>query len=175
MKNFPLADVHKLLGASPVILVTTSLKGRANVMTMAWYTMLDFKPPLIACVMGKTNLSFEALKKTGECVIAIPAAKMAGKVVNVGSSSGKEVDKFAKFKLTALPAKAVDAPLIGECFANIECRVVDKKMVEKYDLFILEAVKAWIDPAQKNPKMLHHKGGAEFIVDGKIVSGLLKK
>ena len=60
----------------------------------------------------------------------------------------------------------VAAPLIAECFANLECRVTDTRFVRKYDLFVLEVLKAWIDPSQKNPKTLHHKGFGKFAVDG---------
>lgn len=61
------------------------------------------------------------------------------------------------------------APLVGECFANLERRVTDTRMVRKYDLFVLEVMKAWIDSAQKNPRMLHHQGYGKFAVDGKTI------
>jgi hypothetical protein len=41
--------------------------------------------------------------------------------------------------------------------------------VEKYDLFILEVVKAWIDPTQKQPKTIHHQGYGKFAVDGRTI------
>jgi flavin reductase (DIM6/NTAB) family NADH-FMN oxidoreductase RutF len=79
------------------------------------------------------------------------------------------VDKFKRFGLTAVPAKQVSAPLIAECFANLECKVVNTRLVGEYNLFVLEAVKAWIDAAQKNPKTLHHHGYGEFSVDGRRI------
>jgi len=90
-------------------------------------------------------------------------------MVAVGNCSGRTIDKFKKFGLTPLQAKRVKPPLIAECFANIECKVVDTGFVKKYNLFVLEAVKAWIDPKRKNPKILHHRGDGVFAVDGKIV------
>jgi flavin reductase (DIM6/NTAB) family NADH-FMN oxidoreductase RutF len=60
----------------------------------------------------------------------------------------------------------VAPPLIAECFANLECKVVDRRMVNKYNFFVLEVVKAWIDPAQKDPRTLHHQGRGVFVVDG---------
>lgn len=48
-----------------------------------------------------------------------------------------------------MPAAQVEAPLIAQCLANLECRVSDIKLVNKYNMFILEVVKAWIDPTQK--------------------------
>jgi flavin reductase (DIM6/NTAB) family NADH-FMN oxidoreductase RutF len=84
----------------------------------------------------------------------------------VGSVSGRNLDKFKTIGLTPKPAFMVKAPIIAECFANIECRVVDASLVKKYNFFILEAVKASIDPAQKNPKTLHHHGKGTFVADG---------
>jgi flavin reductase (DIM6/NTAB) family NADH-FMN oxidoreductase RutF len=63
----------------------------------------------------------------------------------------------------------VAAPLVAECFANLECRVADTRFVNKYGIFILEVLHAWIDPAQKNPKNIHHRGYGTFAVDGKII------
>ncbi|WP_213771834.1 flavin reductase family protein [Bradyrhizobium sp. dw_78] len=169
MKELALAKVYQLLEPGPVVLLTTARKGRANVMTMSWHMMVEFEPPLIACVVSEGDYSFAALRATAECVIAIPALELAKKVVDVGNCSGRDVAKFDKFGLTPLPAEQVSAPLIGECFANLECKVVDSHLVNKYDLFVLEVVKAWTDPGQRNPKTIHHHGYGKFVVDGDVI------
>ena len=169
MKNLPLAKVYELLEPGPVVLLTTAHKGRANVMTMSWQTMVEFEPPLIACVVSNANYSFAALRATKECVIAIPALELASKVVAIGNCSGREVDKFTKFGLTPAPAKCVAPPLVAECFANLECRVIDSHMVNQFNLFVLEVLQAWTDPAQKNPKTIHHRGHGSFVVDGEMI------
>lgn len=138
-------------------------------MTMSWHMMVEFTPPVVACIVSNANHSFAALRATGECVIAVPARKLAAKVVKVGNASGRDTDKFAAFGLTMRPAERVTPPLIGECFANLECKVIDTRLVNAYNLFILEAVAAWVDPAQKNPKTIHHRGYGEFAVDGPII------
>jgi flavin reductase (DIM6/NTAB) family NADH-FMN oxidoreductase RutF len=139
-------------------------------MAMSWHMMVEFTPPLIACLVSGANHSFAALEATKQCVIAIPAATLARKVVAVGNCSGSEVNKFEKFGLTQLPAERVAPPLIAECFANLECKVVDTRLVNKYNLFILQVLKAWHDPAQKNPKTIHHHGNGRFAVDGKMIT-----
>ena len=163
-KSFPLSKVYRLLEPGPVVLVTTAHKGKADIMTQSWHMMMEFEPPLVGCVISGRNHSFEALTKTKECVLSIPSVELAKQVVGIGNCSGSKVDKFKKFKLTALPASKVAAPLIAECFANLECRVVDTRMVNKYNFFVLEVVKAWIDPAQKKPRTLHHQGRGVFMV-----------
>ena len=169
MRALALAKVYQLLEPGPVVLLTTAHKGRANVMTMSWHMMVEFEPPLIACVVSNRGHSFAALRATGQCVVALPAVKLAAKVVQVGNCSGRDVDKFDTIGLTPLPAKLVDPPLVAECFANLECRVTDTRLVSRYNLFILEVLTAWTDPKQRNPKTIHHQGYGRFVVDGKTI------
>ena len=169
MKNFPLSKVYQLLEPGPVVLLTTARHGRANIMTLSWHMMVEFEPPLVACVVSNRNHSFATLRATRECVIAIPALELAPKVVEVGNCSGRNVDKFKRFGLTPAPAELVAPPLVAECFANLECKVADGGFVNKYGMFVLEVVKAWTDPAQKHPKTIHHHGYGRFVVDGETL------
>ena len=169
MKALPAANVYQLLEPGPVVLLATVRNGRANVMAMSWHMMVEFEPPLIGCVVSSANHSFAALRATRECVIAVPAVKLADKVVGVGNCSGRDVEKFAHFGLTAVPAEHVAPPLIGECFANLECRVAETRLVNRYNLFVVEVLKAWTDPAQKHPRTIHHHGYGRFIVDGETI------
>jgi len=168
-KAFSMSKVYGLLEPGPVVLVTTASKGRANIMTMSWHTMLEFEPPLVGCVISNRNYSFDILKATKECVINIPTVELAKQVVGCGNCSGQKVDKFKKFGLTPVTASCVKAPLIDECYANLECKVVDGKMIAKYNLFILEVVKAWVDPKHKHPQTIHHQGRGTFMVGGEII------
>jgi flavin reductase (DIM6/NTAB) family NADH-FMN oxidoreductase RutF len=169
LKPLPLSEVYTLLEPGPVVLLATAHKGRANVMAMSWHMMMEFTPPLVGCLVSGANHSFAALRKTRECVIAIPPAALAAKVVQVGNASGRDLDKFEAFGFTPKPAKRVAAPLVGECFANLECRVVDTRFVPKYNLFVLEVVQAWIDPRRRAAKTLHHHGHGVFVVDGETL------
>lgn len=166
MKPFPLPQVYQLLEPGPVVLLTTADQGQHNVMTLSWHMMVEFEPPLLACVVSSDDFSFAALQNTGACVIAIPTVELAEKVVAIGNVSGREVDKFRTFGLTPLAAEQVPAPLIAECFANLECLVVDRSLIKKYNMFVMEVVQAWHDPGQSAPKTIHHQGYGRFVVDG---------
>lgn len=120
--------------------------------------------PKLAFVTGPWNHSYHALVETGECVIAIPSLDMSATVVGIGTCSGADTDKFKKFGLTAVKARAVKAPLIAECIANIECRVTDH--VKRHDLFVLEGVRAWIDAAASKRRAFHAVGDGTFVADG---------
>src|ERR1700723_380741 len=98
-KDFPVSNVRQLLEPGPVVLVSSAWKGRTNIMTMGWHTVMEFSPSLIGCIISSQNHSFEMIKKSRECVFNIPTQNMARQVVGIGNCSGAEVDKFAKFKL----------------------------------------------------------------------------
>lgn len=174
-KTLPLAKAYQLLEPGPVVMISTFCEGKTNIMTMTWQTMIDFVPPIFCCVISDQNYSFDMLKKTKECVINIPSVELAEIVVGVGNTTGAKVDKFKKFNLTPEKAALVQAPLIGECFANLECKIIDMHMVAKYDLFILEVVKAWITTAKKRMRTMHHCGNGVFVIDGKIIKLPSKK
>jgi flavin reductase (DIM6/NTAB) family NADH-FMN oxidoreductase RutF len=164
-KSLPLSEVYRFLEPGPVVMISTARKGRPNVMPMTWQTMMDFEPPIVGLIISNRNYTYNILKQTRECVINIPTAQLAKKVVACGDCDGNEVDKFKQFHLTALPASKVKAPLVGECFANFECKLIETW--EKYELFVVKVVKAWVTPSKKRPRTIHHQGRGVFAVDGR--------
>lgn len=153
----------------PIVFVTTFHRGKPNIMTMGFHMMIQHHPPLIGAVIGPWDFSFKALRSTHECVIAIPGLDLAQKIVDIGNCSGEDTDKFKKFRLTPMHARQVGAPLVQQCIANIECKLADGKMVNKYSLFILKAVKAWANPDRKEQRTLHHQGNGTFRADGRVI------
>lgn len=164
MQPLKLDQAFTLMESGPVVLVTTHDGKAHNIMTISWTMVLDFTPRF-AIATGAWNHSFAALRKTRECVIAIPAVDMLDQVVGIGTCSGTDTDKFTEFRLTPVPGKLVQAPLIQECLANIECRVVD--IVRKHNIVVLEAVAAYVDDMRKEKRMIHAVGDGTFIVDGR--------
>jgi len=167
MQALPLRKAFMLLEPGPVVLLTTALGDRRNVMTLSWHMVMDFTPR-IAFVTGAWNHSCRALARERECVIAVPGVDLARKVVAIGACSGTDADKFKKFRLTPLRAKAVRAPLVGECLANIECRVVDH--IRKHDLFVVQALRAWVNAERRERRTFHAVGDGTFIADGRKFS-----
>ena len=149
MRQLKLSKAFTLIESGPVVLVTTRDRKQNNIMTISWTMVLDFTP-VFAITTGEWNHSFAALRKKRECVIAIPTVDLLDRVVGIGTCSGADTDKFAKFGLTPVPGKVVKAPLIEECLANIECKVVD--IVKKHNIVVLEGVAAYVDPARKETR-----------------------
>jgi flavin reductase (DIM6/NTAB) family NADH-FMN oxidoreductase RutF len=164
MKKYPLRKAFTLIEPGPVVFVTTNDDKKSNIMTISWTMVVDFTPRF-AITTGPWNASYAALRKTKECVIAIPTVDLLDTVVGVGTCSGADTDKFGKFGLTPVVARHVGAPLIAECLANIECRVVD--IVRKHQIVVLEGVAAYVDDARKETRTLHAVGDGTFVVDGR--------
>jgi flavin reductase (DIM6/NTAB) family NADH-FMN oxidoreductase RutF len=164
MRSLKLGKAFTLMESGPVILVTTRDGQKNNIMTISWTMVVDFIPRF-ALTTGAWNYSFAALRKHRECVIAIPTVDMLDQVVGIGTCSGSDTDKFAKFGLTPEKGKIVKAPLIKECLANIECKVVD--IVSRHNIVVLEGVAAYMNPARKEKRTIHAVGDGTFIVDGR--------
>jgi len=167
MKKFPLKKAAQLLETGPVVLVTTAHLGKNNIMTMGFHMMVQHDPPLIAFVLGPWDFSHKAIMETRECVIAIPGVDLIEKTVDIGNCSGTDTDKFKKFNLDPLEAEKVKAPLIKQCLANIECRIVDTQLSKKYNLFVAEAIKIWVNTDRSEQRIFHHNGNGTFSVDGR--------
>ena len=166
-RDFPVREIRRFLEPGPVVLVSSAWKGERDIMTMGWHMVMEFEPSLIGCYVWTENHSHGLIRKSRECVINVPTADMAETVAGIGNSSGREIDKFAAFGLTARKARKVSAPLIAECHANLECRLVDTGLIRKYSLFVLEVVKAHAAPRPKYPRTIHYRGDGQFMVAGR--------
>ncbi|MBM4054833.1 MAG: flavin reductase family protein [Planctomycetes bacterium] len=119
MKRMQIRKAFTLMESGPVVFITTNDGEKNNVMTISWTMVMGFTP-IFAIVTGPWNYSYTALRKSRECVIAIPTVDLIDQVVGAGTCSGAGTDKFKKFGLTPVKGKHVRSPLIKECLANIE-------------------------------------------------------
>ena len=167
LDSLPAEKAYRILESGPIVLVSTRARnGRANLMTMGFHMMMQHDPPLVGAVIGPWDHSHRALLETGECVLAVPAVDLAETVVDIGNCSGDTLDKFDHFCLTPRPAQTVGAPLVRECWANLECRVADAGWAHRYNLWVLEVQCIWIDTERQETRLIHHQGDGRFSVDG---------
>jgi flavin reductase (DIM6/NTAB) family NADH-FMN oxidoreductase RutF len=164
MKRMKLSQAFKLIEPGPVVLVTTNDGKKNNIMTISWTMVMDFTP-VFAITTGPWNYSYAALRKSRECVIAIPTVNLIDKVVGAGTCSGADTDKFEKFGFTPVTGKYVRAPLIKECLANIECNVID--IIKKHNIVVLEGVASYFEPSRREKRTIHAVGDGTFVVDGR--------
>ena len=165
-----LSEVRRYLEPGPVVLVSSRHGDARDIMVMGWHTVMEFTPSLVGCVISSANHSYELIRASGECVINLPTTALTDTVIGIGNTTGAEFDKFEHFGLTAQPAEHVKAPLIAECHANFECRLANDALVDKYNFFIFEIVKAHVAKSPRHPETLHYTGDGVFMVSGKIIS-----
>jgi flavin reductase (DIM6/NTAB) family NADH-FMN oxidoreductase RutF len=168
--DFPVSNIRRFLEPGPIVLVSSAWKGKTNIMTMGWHMIMEFEPSLVGCYVWSENHSYDMIRNSKECVINVPTVDIAAKVVGIGNTSGRDVDKFDEFGLTAVPATKVTAPLIGECYANFECKLVDANLIRKYSLFVLEVVKAHVATSPAYPRTMHYRGDGVFMISGENTS-----
>jgi len=164
MKKMQISKAFTLMESGPVVFITTNDGEKNNIMTISWTMVMDFTP-IFAITTGPWNYSYTALRKSRECVIAIPTVDLIDQVVGVGTCSGVDTDKFEKFGLTPVKGKHVRSPLIKECLANIECKVID--IVKRHNIVVLEGVAAYFDSSRKEKRTIHAIGDGTFVVDGR--------
>jgi flavin reductase (DIM6/NTAB) family NADH-FMN oxidoreductase RutF len=173
----PLPKAYLLLNHGPTVLVSSAHGERRNVMAAAWNMALDFDPPKVAVVIDKSTLTRELVEASGEFVLNVPSRQQAAMSLSVGTTNGREVDKFAAGDVIAEPASMVAAPLIGNCLAWLECRVIPEPHIQKtYDLFLGEVVAAWADPEvfskgrwhfpDAERRSIHYLAGGSFFATG---------
>ena len=169
-KSFPLAKIRRFIEPGPIVLISSAHRGERNIMTLGWHMMLGFEPALVGCFIWDENHSFSLIRRSKECVINIPTFDLVEAVIGVGNAHGGKGDKFEEFGLTPVEASKVDAPLIAECYANFECKLVDGSQINRYGLFILEVVKAHVATSPRYPTTVHYRGDGVFMVSGRNLS-----
>jgi flavin reductase (DIM6/NTAB) family NADH-FMN oxidoreductase RutF len=176
-----LRRAYRLLNHGPTTLVTSAAHGRTNVMAAAWAMPLDYDPPKVAVVIAEATLTRELVEASGELTLSVPTRAQVEQVYAVGSGTGREEDKWARYGLRPLPAERVRAPLVEGCVGWLECRVISEPdMQRKYDLFIAEVVAAWVEDTvwkeegwdfdgEDSRRSVHHMAGGVFFTTGERV------
>ena len=172
-RSFPVDKIRRFLEPGPIVLVSSGHRNERNIMTLGWHMMLGFEPSLVGCFIWDQNHSFELVRRSKQCVINIPERHLIDQVIGIGNTHGPAkgyADKFEQFGLTPELAKKVKAPLIAECYANFECKLIDTKLISRYSIFVFECVHAHVATSPKYPKTVHYRGDGEFMMSGRSVS-----
>lgn len=163
-ESYPVSLVHRLIEPGPTVMITAAGQEWSTIMTNG-FNMPVRHDGTLAVVIGPWDATYEALHRSRECVIAIPGVDLLETTADIGNCSSAETNKWERFGLTPLPATTVEAPLIAECTANIECVVVDGSLTEDYNLWILRAQAAWRLP-DAGAVEFHHRGNGTFTENG---------
>lgn len=164
--DFPPWNIRRYLEPGPVVLVSSAHRDRRTIMTMGWHMIMEMQPALVGCYIWDENYSQTLVRGSKECVINLPTSDLLETVIKIGNCHGNEIDKFSEFGLTVSEAEKVGAPLIAECYANFECKLVDSSLIRKYNLFVFEIVKAHVAKSPRYPETVHYRGDGVFMISG---------
>ncbi len=140
---------------SPVVLVSCRDKGgRGNIITIAWAGVVCSEPPMLSVAIRPSRYSYGMIKDSGEFVVNIPGESQLRLTDQCGVHSGRDVDKFSDFGLTAVTGEKVKAPLIQECPLNLECVVKHSVLLGAHEVFLAEIVHVQVTPDCLNEKGL---------------------
>ncbi len=142
-----------LLAPVPAALISCGREGEEqNIITLAWVGVVNSVPPMISIAIRPSRHSHGIIKETEEFVVNIPTEDQAQIVDACGTVSGKKVNKFARFNLTAEKGVLAHAPAIKECPISLECRVQQIISLNTHDLFIGEVINVSVEESILNQK-----------------------
>ncbi|HLG11732.1 MAG TPA: flavin reductase family protein [Dehalococcoidia bacterium] len=164
-------DARRLLGGGPILLVSSSYRGRHNVMPVGYAMNLSIIPPMVGIALHPGRHTTDIIRKTNEFAINIPTRELLHHVQYLGTLSGADFDKLELTDLPTFRARRVGTVLLEGCVGWIECALED--MIEMGDHFLavgrVVAVSAddeafddhWLLKDQ-DLKPLHYLGGNNY-------------
>lgn len=181
MQSVDLSHAFRLINHGPTTLITSAHDGKCNIMAAAWVCALDFDPPKISVVIDSKTYTRGLMEAEGTFAINLPCVKQIEMVKKVGSISGRDLpgtDKFTEYGIETFAAYAISAPLVKECVAWLECKIIPEPHNQNtYDLFIAEVVAAhadervfsggrWHFEGHDALRTIHHVAGGAFYATG---------
>ena len=170
-RSLDVRKVTRLLNHGPAVIASSRYGGKSNLITLAWTTPVSVEPPMVAIAVAPGRFSHGLIDRSREFVLNVPGPRLLPAVWYCGTVSGRNADKFKGAGLTEADAKAVDAPLVQECFAHVECRVASVLKAGDHTLFCGEVVAVSVESAAFDEVLalrgrfhtLHHLGGPHFV------------
>ncbi len=170
----PTSEASRLLLGGPVVLVTTTWRGRPNVMPLSWHMPLSSDPPLLGIAVEQSRHTAEMISHSQEFALNFPKRPYVHHVQYLGGLRGESVDKFEATQWETFSPTRITSPLLAECAGWIECQVVEVTPVGDHVLFIAEVVAVRIDPesydeddrqwrfGEQDDRVLHFMGGNHY-------------
>ena len=180
--ELPQERALRLLVPGPVVLLTAQYRGQPNVMPAAWITPASYRPPMVVAAVYTETLTHYLATRSQEFIVNIPGRPLAEAVWGCGQVSGRDVDKFVRYKLTPVEGKRVTAPWVDECLAHVECGLVESFQAGDHALLLGQVIGAWVEEEafdtswkleEEEMVPLHHLGGRGFALlrDSFVVPG----
>ena len=135
----------------PAVMVSCRGKdGSDNIITIAWTGTVCTNPPMAYISVRPSRHSYDMIKETGEFVINLTTEDLTYATDYCGVTSGRDVDKWERCKLTKIEADEVNVAMIEECPVNIECRVREAHEYGSHTMFVADVLCVHADEKYMN-------------------------
>lgn len=141
---------QRLLFPLPTVLIVCGGMEKANIVTIAWISMLTGNPPTLGISVGTRGFSSELIKTNKNFTVNIASIDIIEESDFCGITSGKNIEKFEKSGLTKLPSTIIESPIIKECPVNFECKLIDSGVFGTTNHFVGEIVETHVDTDKLN-------------------------
>ncbi len=115
-----LEHASRLINHGPTVLVTSAHGDRRDVMAAAWSMPVEFTPPRIAVVIDKSTYTRELASASGTFGLIVPGAAMIDLSYAVGSTTGRDFDKFDVFGIETIAGPALGLPLDRKALRGVD-------------------------------------------------------
>ncbi len=146
-----------LLGPIPPALIGCGNESEKNIITLAWVGVVNSSPPMITAAVRPNRHSYQIIKDSGEFTVNLPNKDQVELADGCGTLSGRDLNKFEHFKVTAELGTLKQAPMIAECPVSMECKLEHTVELDSHTVFIAEVVSSYVDAA-----VLDDKGKIDF-------------
>lgn len=148
----------------PAVMVSAARPDeKPNIITVAWAGTINSDPAMLSVSVRKERYSHAILCETREFVVNLVNEPLVRACDYCGVRSGRDVDKFAQTKLTAIPIEGVRAPAIAESPVNLACKVTQVLPLGSHDMFLAKIVSVTVDERYLDEKGTFHLNDAGLV------------
>ena len=107
------------------IVVTAQARGKRNAMVAARHTAISTTPPTFGVALSFESFTYQLIADSKEFGVNFLPFEEVELVDAIGSSKGREIDKFQKFNIAVGKAVKTAVPILEAAYAAYECKVID--------------------------------------------------
>jgi flavin reductase (DIM6/NTAB) family NADH-FMN oxidoreductase RutF len=137
----------------PAVILTAAAGERSDAMAATAFFVAEV-PPLLSVSVAEHHLTSELIEESGEFVVNVATPEQVEMVRKLGSTHGRDIDKFREFQVATEPSETVGAPRVSGAFACLECRVVSSHKAATYQVYTAE-VSAFVVHEERTPLLWH--------------------
>jgi flavin reductase (DIM6/NTAB) family NADH-FMN oxidoreductase RutF len=141
---------------------------KASICPLGWKMNASASPRIMAISVAPSRFTHDLIADSGEFVLAWPGEDLARATIICGTKSGRNTDKIKEAGLTLSSGEHVGAPLVEECVANMECRLVGQMTTGDHTIFAGEVLAVWLnDKPGRILCLIDESDGYDFILEEK--------